>query len=570
MGLKKLLLAIAVCLFLLVFSATASQIKTERECNSDKACNSYEECFDRHCIALNGYCNYGFECDSGRCNETLHVCNAKRTGGEHLELMFIIDASWNQSQGNVLEEAKKGAIDAVDVFPDGVRLSIGKLGGCAWGSCGSCGVLDFTSLTSNKGSAKSSLHYLYGPNDYGGYLFGTSTALEYGLKMSYLFFQKKAEQNASVSHYLIIFSDGIDTCGGDSCETAQEYALLNKTVPTYVVGYIADESNRSKLGREQLQCIANVSGGKYYEANSEAGISGAFLETVGDIKTRYIVSVIAGKLYSFQEEILDIIKELNQTCMFDSQCSGKSVCLSNKCTPSVLHIVFVPVNWRSGMIGYNEEVDEQAEFLIDTLPSLANCTDKIKITKLTESCEFEINPEGSEEDLKSIERCAMRAFGLNETKVGLDKTQYNFVVGMGEHHIFSNGTIGYSIHQGTVFISRGYEVVTAHELGHEFGLRDEYCDCSWRCGRDAQPNPLKEEYGCNPEGDCCYNDGEGAICGVITGKECNPYPNCYRCCKGNNNTLGGRAIMGFADAQEPRYHDEPSLKHLETVLRCPE
>ncbi|MFH1285451.1 MAG: VWA domain-containing protein [Candidatus Micrarchaeota archaeon] len=435
MGLKKLLLAIAFCLFLLGFSATASQMKTERECNSSKMCNSYEECFDRHCIALDDYCNYGFECKSGRCNETLRVCNAKRTGGEYLELMIIIDASWNQSQGNVLEEAKKGAIDAVDVFPDGVRLSIGKLGGCAWGSCGSCGVLDFTSLTSNKGSAKSSLHYLYGPNDYGGYLFGTSTALEYGLKTSYLFFQKKAEQNASVSRYLVIFSDGIDSCGGDSCETAQEYALLNKTVPTYVVGYIADESNRSKLGREQLQCIANVSGGKYYEAKSEEEINGVFLEAAGDIKIEYDASVAASQKIAETPINISFVIRQNQieknACSIDLQCPGKSVCENNKCVSSVFHVLFVPVNWEYGQDAFNDEVDTQSNFLRTTLPSLANCTDRIKISQTNESCNFTINSEASIEDIEQIKQCALNYLSDENETTNSAESKVDYVIGIG-------------------------------------------------------------------------------------------------------------------------------------------
>jgi hypothetical protein len=42
--------------------------------------------------------------------------------------------------------------------------------------------------------------------------------------------------------------------------------------------------------------------------------------------------------------------------------------------------------------------------------------------------------------------------------------------------------------------------IIAHELGHTFGLLDEYCHYrdlfGWKCGEGAFPNPLKKEYGC--------------------------------------------------------------------------
>lgn len=47
-----------------------------------------------------------------------------------------------------------------------------------------------------------------------------------------------------------------------------------------------------------------------------------------------------------------------------------------------------------------------------------------------------------------------------------------------------------------------------HELGHTYGLLDEYCyyyhpfPPGWMCGPYVEPNPLKPEYGCDAEKDC--------------------------------------------------------------------
>jgi hypothetical protein len=53
----------------------------------------------------------------------------------------------------------------------------------------------------------------------------------------------------------------------------------------------------------------------------------------------------------------------------------------------------------------------------------------------------------------------------------------------------------------SVIVKNLNPIQIAHELGHTFGLLDEYCHYKhpifgWICGTEAYPNPLKEEYGC--------------------------------------------------------------------------
>lgn len=109
--------------------------------------------------------------------------------------------------------------------------------------------------------------------------------------------------------------------------------------------------------------------------------------------------------------------------------------------------------------------------------------------------------------------------------------------------------------------------ISPHEFGHLLGLNDEYCYNPPYCG--GPPNELSAEYGCNPiAGDCCWEDEK--ILGVTTKNSCTFYSeyNTILCCHGNKNKFGGRSIMSYANAEEPRYHDEPSLKIIEKVLRC--
>ena len=61
---------------------------------------------------------------------------------------------------------------------------------------------------------------------------------------------------------LLLISNGQDNCSGDPCAVAQTLAQQeNQKVTIYTVGYQVDDSSKA-----QLQCIANVTGGEYREA----------------------------------------------------------------------------------------------------------------------------------------------------------------------------------------------------------------------------------------------------------------------------------------------------------------
>ncbi len=66
-------------------------------------------------------------------------------------------------------------------------------------------------------------------------------------------------QNNSV----ILVSDGKETCGGDPCALAAALKKSGAEITIHVVGYAVDEETR-----EQLQCIADASGGTYRDASN--------------------------------------------------------------------------------------------------------------------------------------------------------------------------------------------------------------------------------------------------------------------------------------------------------------
>jgi len=62
---------------------------------------------------------------------------------------------------------------------------------------------------------------------------------------------------------IVLVSDGKETCGGDPCALAAALKQSGADITIHVVGYDVDEETR-----QQLECIARVSGGMYQDAAS--------------------------------------------------------------------------------------------------------------------------------------------------------------------------------------------------------------------------------------------------------------------------------------------------------------
>lgn len=74
---------------------------------------------------------------------------------------------------------------------------------------------------------------------------------------------------------IILVSDGEETCGGDPCALAEALKASDAAVTIHVVGYAVD-----KATQEQLQCVAQASGGTYHDAQDAAGLLQALEEAM--------------------------------------------------------------------------------------------------------------------------------------------------------------------------------------------------------------------------------------------------------------------------------------------------
>lgn len=69
---------------------------------------------------------------------------------------------------------------------------------------------------------------------------------------------------------IILMSDGEESCGGDPCAIAAELATRNIELRIHTIGFAADAATRV-----QLQCVAEATGGNYYEAQESQALEQA-------------------------------------------------------------------------------------------------------------------------------------------------------------------------------------------------------------------------------------------------------------------------------------------------------
>lgn len=80
-------------------------------------------------------------------------------------------------------------------------------------------------------------------------------------------FRDKEGHNNSI----ILVSDGIETCGGNPCQVAADLKNAGIMMKVDVVGFDVDAS-----ARQQLQCIAQITGGQYHDVHNAVELNQAF------------------------------------------------------------------------------------------------------------------------------------------------------------------------------------------------------------------------------------------------------------------------------------------------------
>jgi len=85
---------------------------------------------------------------------------------------------------------------------------------------------------------------------------------------------------------IILISDGKETCGGDPCAVAEKIHQAGIKVKINVVGFDIKPEEKA-----QLECIANVAGGKYYSADSAGELNQVLTEVQNNVIKKETTSV---------------------------------------------------------------------------------------------------------------------------------------------------------------------------------------------------------------------------------------------------------------------------------------
>ena len=278
-----------------------------------------------------------------------------------------------------------------------------------------------------------------------------------------------------------------------------------------------------------------------------------------------------------------------------------------KSTPK-FKILFVPLNWENSQEAFISNAQSQFSTFLNEVP-LNNCLSQVQEYYL------EVSTQNYDHFSCSSKNCAVNSIRnfVNDV-LHIDPTDYDVIVGLTETSPCapiagcSNGT-------DTIWVTTSYNSVMAHELGHIYNLEDEYCsnqagstddrcndgdfwgdgsvtgDVNWLDADspcDCPPDGSPDSSGmpccnylttCNNPFGCFWHGGLVAIYGGQYREQCDSsdygefgiaHVNYGICCQGNKNDAGGRSIMSYANATDPRYFDIHDLDYLSSLpeLSC--
>jgi len=224
-------------------------------------------------------------------------------------------------------------------------------------------------------------------------------------------------------------------------------------------------------------------------------------------------------------------------------------------TTDKLRLLIIPVNWQGSYESFKTKAEEIGDYYLNRTP-LKDCPEQFEVL-ISEKEDYGNNwhnwycydlkmipPNCNDFGLLAIiDKCAKQYWGRTNTK-------YDFVAGITDRDLkewnktgkpvepnCDSGIAGWSDGKSkipTIIAESTVPGIVTHELGHEFGLADQYCDCS-PVLNDTNPfnnyladycgpkgdiiNPLKAELGCDTS-TCCWGYGNGPydpICGWCDG-----------------------------------------------------
>jgi hypothetical protein len=101
---------------------------------------------------------------------------------------------------------------------------------------------------------------------------------------------KDIASEPSAERTVVLVSDGRETCSADPCVAAKALAAADAKLVVHTIGLGVDAA-----ARNQLQCIASVARGSYFDAGSRAELATVIGKAAAAKKTEIVVKVVTAK-----------------------------------------------------------------------------------------------------------------------------------------------------------------------------------------------------------------------------------------------------------------------------------
>lgn len=205
---------------------------------------------------------------------TLLQANIEREGAP-VNILFLVDSSqsmkekisvgFESGKEPKMEAAKRVLQEAISKIPGDVNIGVRVFGNGFTGfdtDCQQSALL----VPIGKNNRRAIIEAARGMLPFG------LTPLTYGLM--------QAENDLRYVHgpkTIILISDGAETCGGDPCAYIDRLTRMGVKMKVDIVGL---GLRRDREAVDQLNCIAQKSGGKYYDANTSADLINGITDSV--------------------------------------------------------------------------------------------------------------------------------------------------------------------------------------------------------------------------------------------------------------------------------------------------
>lgn len=156
------------------------------------------------------------------------------------------------------------------------------------------------------------------------------------------------------SHAVVLVSDGKETCQGDPCAAAKALADADAKLVVHTVGVGVDAVTRG-----QLQCIARMARGSYFNANSAAELTAALGKAaVEPLKTREVSGVALGVLKMKAVDLAQILGPGGKVVGALNQVQGEA-----RLTPGVYSVKLGKQLWQGVEIRSRETTELKPGYL---------------------------------------------------------------------------------------------------------------------------------------------------------------------------------------------------------------